>query len=899
MRRPCLTLPSCPFAVTGQNQTVNITYGRFISGPASVELSNETSRSIVALVNVPFDADQIHYDSWINLSDNRSYSVRVNIIDDVYFDIITDPACFAGSRHEIIPEAPLQSSLSLSINGKQVTWSGEQIIYYTPTKKGLYQLKAEFSYRNHSQTISRNFTAYDVIGCSVSAKGEVTENDSVSFSASADGGMGGMSYSWDFGDGKTSKEIAPAHAYLKPGKFDAELTVADDKGNKATCHKQITVKERTYALTIIIADNGTGRLLGDANVSLGDQTEKSNVDGKAKFSSITSGSYELGIDRAGYYTYSRSVSVSSDATLRINMSQIKEESMPVPDIELLYPDDSFETGDDAVNFRFRAGSGTEIRYCYLLYNDIDFLGYKIRGEIDSPESGREYSFRLNMTNGDFKWSVECENRDGTGMSEVRNITVRGLAEALKSNPEAGVQDEPKEPDAAFDADLSGFSSALQKITDAGRTFDSSGSKVRDVFDLMGFQSALDSGRIEISRIRQQMADLQNLQIADADKKSKSNEYLASFVEVSSKVPVKISITEEDSFDIDNSQANVTPAVDYYLRWKGYNLSNKQRDRYISSVQDAQKGISVSVEVMNVEVEFLDGTRTNYSIVTKDVDQGSMKGGELLEIIPKSVATSINKVTFSAPFELVEKDPVARIYLDNGSRFSYYVKDKVGLSELRQAQSVMVLDLSDPQNRITGFSILDTTTQTGKFFLVLILVGVVISANYLIFFREKDVRDRFVANIRGAGDSIRPRSPGDKLMMLLNNVIDQLNAGETESALGKYSRALELYDLSDPKLREDVKPIIEHMMHEMEVFNINRMIEDAYRKTISGRGFEAADTYSRIQDTFEVLPSGFKKKVSSKLDSLNIAMEIHRLKTHSPAYDEYGNVDDALFGGDRE
>ncbi|MGE6375334.1 collagenase ColA [Peribacillus muralis] len=56
-----------------------------------------------------------------------------------------------------------------------------------------------------------------------------------------------VSYLWDFGDGKTSKEENPTHVYEKEGTYTATLTVKDDKGKKSK--EQVTVTVRIGAQT--------------------------------------------------------------------------------------------------------------------------------------------------------------------------------------------------------------------------------------------------------------------------------------------------------------------------------------------------------------------------------------------------------------------------------------------------------------------------------------------------------------------------------------------------------------------------------------------------------------------------------------------------------------------------
>ncbi len=55
--------------------------------------------------------------------------------------------------------------------------------------------------------------------------------EEVLFSAVISGGFPPYSYRWDLGDGTTSTEEAPVHAYAREGKYDLSLSITDDKGN--------------------------------------------------------------------------------------------------------------------------------------------------------------------------------------------------------------------------------------------------------------------------------------------------------------------------------------------------------------------------------------------------------------------------------------------------------------------------------------------------------------------------------------------------------------------------------------------------------------------------------------------------------------------------------------------
>lgn len=60
------------------------------------------------------------------------------------------------------------------------------------------------------------------------------EGEEVRFYNEVAGGFTPYSYQWDFGDGTTSTENSPTHAYKNDGTYTISLTVTDDRGNTDT-----------------------------------------------------------------------------------------------------------------------------------------------------------------------------------------------------------------------------------------------------------------------------------------------------------------------------------------------------------------------------------------------------------------------------------------------------------------------------------------------------------------------------------------------------------------------------------------------------------------------------------------------------------------------------------------
>jgi len=72
----------------------------------------------------------------------------------------------------------------------------------------------------------------------------VKEGEKVRFYGDVAGGFTPYSYEWDFGDGKTSTDESPTHAYANDGTYTVSLTVTDDRGNTYT-------ETRTEYITVL------------------------------------------------------------------------------------------------------------------------------------------------------------------------------------------------------------------------------------------------------------------------------------------------------------------------------------------------------------------------------------------------------------------------------------------------------------------------------------------------------------------------------------------------------------------------------------------------------------------------------------------------------------------------
>lgn len=109
----------------------------------------------------------------------------------------------------------------------------------------------------------------------------------------------GKTYVWDFGDGTTSTEMSPSHAYSEPGAYLVELTVYSKKNKKVDSHADlIEVTQNMFAQMThiwsydsVATSNFTNGMLTNSNsFALSDFFSVHNVEFKDNYT------YETNLD---------------------------------------------------------------------------------------------------------------------------------------------------------------------------------------------------------------------------------------------------------------------------------------------------------------------------------------------------------------------------------------------------------------------------------------------------------------------------------------------------------------------------------------------------------------------------------------------------------------------------
>jgi len=870
------------FNITGMlNSTVPVQYGPYLSGQD--ELTFDTAnKSLAVLLSLPISVGESQMQLPVYVG-NATYFTDVNITDDIEFGIaLSDGPHYKGIPVAITLTCPDQSIVHLSVQGlssSEYDLVGCANITYVPAASVAHTVTASFDFHNITSTAIERFNVTRELSCEILAQDSAVQNTTLPFSANVLGSIGTAQYYWTYG---TKHSTLPEASFKMEeyGTAAVSLKVSDTTARSATCTKDVDVQELLYDIIIEIADNLTGDPVGDANVTIGSIVKKTNVNGRARFDSMSPGRYYMEVSRQGYTGFEEKIETDSDKTFYFNMSLIPEDEKPYPRIELLHPENNTVSTGGTVTFDFIARSNDDMSVCYVLANYIDHSGYKVKGEISEPQPGKQYSVSADMENGEYKWNVQCENGQGAGTAQDYYFTVSGAATVQKTPQESTVPESVPSTPVPDTHDYSEFDRISEQSTEFKKVVMQSSPDVRAAYDQLGLAGIIEKNTLSAQKLKSDLRELAGLPISEIDRQKKENEIMSGLGQLKKTTPIKLDVIDSYDYEPDTENQDVSIAVEEYLRWREYNLSSSEHKRYIKMVEEAQKSLFVRASLMNVMVTHLDGSSEFFALVSKEVDI-DVPGAIVLELVPKSMAQDMDSLTVSTNFELVNADPVFRVYTDVTPQYDYHVGKKVLMDQLKSAQTVAVLDLKHPQNQITGFAIGSETG--GKFMLIFILLGIVLTGNYVIFFRTPEQRKKFAQVV-----FTKPVSGRQKLVSLVDSALDCLQEGDV-SAFSYYSQIFDLYESAEPDIKTELKPIMVHLAHELEIYHVNTCIVDAYSLVTNGDLNGARHLYGKIISGLEAIPDKYQDKIDSRFEKVALSLQVF-----SQDLDDE-SVNDSLFG----
>ena len=212
--------------VDGVSQTITGMAGTFGGHVVSSSVYEENGRTFGSVI-IRVSADK--FDS--ALSAIRSLAVEVARETTSSTDVTEEYIDLSARKRNL--EATEQQLLALMEKAGTVEDLLNVQREISSVRGEIEQLEARIRYleQTSAQSLIEVFLRESVLTISFSADSRVVdEEEPVMFTADVSGGFVPYTYEWDFGDGETSNQLSPTHAYANNGWYSVRLTLTDDRG---------------------------------------------------------------------------------------------------------------------------------------------------------------------------------------------------------------------------------------------------------------------------------------------------------------------------------------------------------------------------------------------------------------------------------------------------------------------------------------------------------------------------------------------------------------------------------------------------------------------------------------------------------------------------------------------
>ena len=388
----------------------------------------------------------------------RNFSITTNkesyTLGEGGIIIVTAPY---ESEVTLLITTPIETSLTRTYDGAFPVIDDFDFANYP----GTYKLEAFLNYNGAVRKSTYSFNVENTMAVSIKAsRDKITPGGSIDFSASSSGGIGDVSYGWDFDDGTANSGRSVSKSFGEKGTYDVTVRASDSKGNSVEASIRVSVEDQ-YKLEIIAIDSKSKSAIKDAKVNMEGEEKKTGSGGKVQYT-LFRGDYSFYISKEGYRTYYNYTTLVDDDSM---LAQMEENNVSPKNIT----DFLVEKIEEPAQVRPEEGEGQEEQIPAEqqdsgLINQIDraienldniptdnkklALILDIEGQLEQAKTNVERSdrdmFNLNENNLDLS-AEEIEKRKEEIRSEIEQLK-ESTIKSVKLNQEEEFRSFPVKED---------------------------------------------------------------------------------------------------------------------------------------------------------------------------------------------------------------------------------------------------------------------------------------------------------------------------------------------------------------------------------------------------------------------------------------------------------------------
>ncbi len=656
--------------------------------------------------------------------------------------------------------------------------------------------------------------------------------------ASAAGGTAPYQYYWTFNG--TQYNAQQYSRSLESSYQQAILTVRDAYGNNKSFTRSFWVYNK---LVLSVTDLASGESITNAKVTFNGVTNFTNNSGKVEFHELD-GTYALVIEHENHALFTQTTALDGSQERTIQMASSSADVL-APVISSMLPAEGEQvTSPVTMGAQVTDASGAN---CSLFISDDASLW----NQVQTVEQVGDLRFSRDFGAGIHYARLECRDPAGrTTVSPVRSFNVTtpfaGISEQLSQDVEKDETGLGKEID-DIDAQIS-FFNRLDKSS-------------RGLAEVLGIFKTLDEAKMLYVEARRNLSELRFAGLSESDLAARRKETLSTLDELQAKIPTSFNVRDSAESIVYATNQDISALADELAASYDSKFSAAQKSAYVKQVQDAQGSLAVTALFGVVEVTYLSGSSKTYGIVSKSITvKDPSTDMQLIESVPKSVASSASQINSNQIFQVVKEDPVVRFPVD--SQLTYFVEGVPSIDELQKTKTVLVLEpkvaASKRSSQATGLAILplgsvfDLEGQ-GKFWLMLV-VGILL---VFYLFYSLNLAEYVLP-------SSRKRSQiSQQVRELLAAAQQALESRSPDVAGERYTELTMLFESLPEAEQQRHYEQLSTLAMQINLGFAQQMLERIERAIYQGDFAQAHELYPQLNEAYEKLEGESKVSVASR------------------------------------
>ena len=568
---------------------------------------------------------------------------------------------------EVCPDKPGFVECEIPVTGKNImNYPFQEYLPFT-NYAGEYLLEARFNYSGYLETLVLNYEVISNIHIDIDADKNPRRKVPLIIEAHATGGIGDLNYSWELSnDAKVNEQGYDwiNITYNNAGNYTETVIVKDRYNN--TKNKSITIDvSGAHSIGITVKDAITKKAVKGASVEIEDEQKETGTDGKVNYH-LREGRREIIVMHENYSIYLDELNITKDKSYTILLQPLIN-SEPV--VTLIRPQNNSGVSGTTANLVFKAKHNTTVN-CSIYINENNDGFFMYLGSLRVGNKKEQKYGIMELENKTYWWKVECVDPLGnSGMSKTWRFIVGDNAQeefisAQQETLETLTQTQ----------DLSKYNNLAKEFELILDTLENLPNTEREAAEALGIIAAVKDTIKTLKNIARDVEAINRRNDLSEGEKQTEIDYLISNAEKTYlSTPTNIEVLGSDTFvDYINDQ-ELEELIEEYIELE---LSNEDEElnkkQLLNFLKDLQQEVVISTVTKSARIKYKDGSQKEVTAVIRNIKTYNIPDNTyLIEVIPKSIAQTADRIISPEEFEVVKQDPIIRFRLKGDTTLGYY------------------------------------------------------------------------------------------------------------------------------------------------------------------------------------------------------------------------------------